>query len=68
MIYTCYVCQRTVEPDAKGEVRLEGVTELPKGKAWVWGPAPVHEDCRTMLRTPYDDQAGYKLTWQRMKA
>lgn len=52
----------------EGRSPSRGVTELPKGMASVWGPEPVHEDCRTLLRTPYDDQEGYKLTWQTMKA
>lgn len=70
MNYTCFVCHKTIEPDANGEIRVEGITELPKGMAWVWGPETVHEDCRHYLKTPYDDRLGdgYKSTWQRLKA
>ena len=68
MIHYCYVCKQVIEPDAQGMIRVEGVTELPRGKAWVWGPEPVHEDCRLDLKTPYDDRDGFKHTWQKMKA
>lgn len=70
MRYVCHVCGKTVEPDAQGQVRLEGVTEAPKGMVWVWGPVAVHEQCRLLLNTPYDDKIGngYIATWQRMKA
>jgi hypothetical protein len=68
MRYVCAVCSKEVEPDLRGEVRLEGITEAPKGKAWVWGPVPVHEDCRLELATPYDDSDEYVHTWQMMRA
>lgn len=69
MDYTCHVCTRAVEPDPEGKVRLEGVTP-DDSKAWVWGPVPVHEDCRLRFKTPFDDRlgAGYTATWQRMTA
>lgn len=59
MVYTCYVCQRTVERDANGGIDSKASPICPRGKAWVWGPEPVHDECRTQMRTPYDDQAGY---------
>ena len=70
MEYTCAVCDKGIEPDAKGKVRLEGVTHSSAPKAWVWGPVPVHEDCRLTLQTPYDDRVGteYIRTWQKMTA
>jgi len=52
-------------------IRLEGVTHTSAPKAWVWGPVPVHEDCRLRLKTPYDDRVGidgYIRTWQKMMA
>lgn len=69
MTYTCHVCGQAVQPDAEGKVRLEGITPA-DSKAWVWGPVPLHEDCRVSLTTPYDDQIGdgYVATWQRMTA
>lgn len=70
MDWTCHVCLRPIPPDARGQVRVEGITEQPKGMAWVWGPVPVHEACRTQLHTPFDDKVGdgYCATWQKMKA
>ena len=67
--YTCHVCSQTVHPDDEGTVRLEGITP-DDSKVWVWGPVPVHEDCRLDLTTPYDDRVGngYTATWQRMTA
>jgi hypothetical protein len=44
VIYRCYVCSERVLPDSRGRIRIEGVTEAPKGTAWVWGPEPVHEE------------------------
>jgi hypothetical protein len=66
--YDCHVCEQHIEPDAYGRIRFEGVTEAPRGKAWVWGPVAVHEDCRMGVVTPYDDKIGdgYVLTWQRV--
>jgi hypothetical protein len=69
--YVCEVCGERIEPDARGKIRLEGVTHQSAPKAWVWGPVPVHEDCRLRLRTPYDDRVGidgYIRTWQKMTA
>jgi hypothetical protein len=68
VIHRCHVCQDAVEPDEAGKVRFEGITEAPKGKAWVWGPVAVHEQCRLDLATPYDDRIvdGYVATWQRL--
>jgi hypothetical protein len=70
MEYTCAVCHQGIEPDVRGKIRLEGVTHTKAPKAWVWGPVPVHEDCRLTLQTPYDDQVGtdYIRTWQKMTA
>ena len=67
MEYICDVCMGLVEPDLEGMVRLEGVTP-DDSKAWVWGPVPVHEACRTRLKTPHDAMigAGYTATSQRM--
>ncbi len=69
MTYTCHVCRQTVQPDAEGKVRLEGITQG-DSLAWVWGPVSVHEDCRLRLTTPYDDRlgVGYVATWERMTA
>lgn len=58
MKYTCAVCRGTILPNDSGKVRLEGVTESPRGKAWVWGPVPVHENCRLDLATPFDEGVG----------
>jgi hypothetical protein len=69
--YVCEVCGERIQPDHQGKIRLEGVTHANARKAWLWGPAPVHEDCRLRLRTPYDDQVGvegYIRTWQKMTA
>lgn len=69
--YLCGVCGERIEPDDHGKVRLEGVTHESAPKAWVWGPVPVHEDCRLRLDTPYDEQVGvdgYIRTWQKMTA
>jgi hypothetical protein len=65
MEYVCEVCERAVSPDDHGKIRLEGVTHERAPKAWVWGPVPVHDECRLDLQTPYDDQigAGYISTW-----
>lgn len=70
MDWTCHVCGQRVQPDADGRIRVEGVTENPKGKAWVWGPVVVHDPCRLKLRTPYDDEIGgrYRSTWEWIKA
>jgi|ERR1035441_3106343 hypothetical protein len=70
MEYVCEVCKQTISPDARGEIRLEGVTHVSAPKAWVWGPVTVHEECRLHLHTPYDDRigAGYISTWQKMSA
>ena len=70
MKYVCAVCDRHIEPDPQGKVRLEGVTHRKAPKAWVWGPVPVHEDCRLTLQTPYDGEVGidYVRTWQKMTA
>lgn len=64
----CHVCQREVLPETDGKIRYEGITSRPKGMAWVWGPVPVHEECRYWVKTPYDDQIGgaYKSTWERI--
>ena len=65
----CYVCHHSIEPNAQGEVRFEGVTlnfEPASGvQGWVWGPVAVHEDCRLQLETPHDDRVGEDLmrTW-----
>ena len=67
----CEVCDERIEPDAKGKIRVEGVTHSGAPKAWIWGPVPCHDECRTRLRTPYDDLVGtgeYRLTWQKMTA
>ncbi len=56
MEYVCAVCDERIEPDDSKV--LEGVTRQSAPKAWVWGPVPVHEDCRLRLQTPYDDQVG----------
>jgi hypothetical protein len=68
--YMCEVCKKLVLPDARGKIRLEGVTQIGTPKAWVWGPVPVHEECRLHPHTPYDDQIGdgYISTWEMMKA
>jgi hypothetical protein len=70
MRYECHVCGAEVAPDARGKIRLEGITHESAPKAWVWGPVPVHEDCRLKLSTPYHDQisTGYISTWQKMTA
>lgn len=68
MFYTCLICSGVVEPNDNGEIRIEGVTEAPEGKAWVWGPEVVHENCRLKLHTPFDGLNGYVATWQMMKA
>jgi hypothetical protein len=66
--YDCYVCSHPIAPDAEGMIRVEGVTELPRRAAWEWGPEPLHEECRPALVTPFDGMAGYKLTWQQVRA
>ena len=68
MNYQCQVCGDVVSPDQEGKIRFEGVTEAPKGKAWVWGPVVVHDGCRLQLVTPFDDRIGdgYVATWQRL--
>jgi hypothetical protein len=69
--YVCEVCGGRIEPDARGKIRLEGVTHESAPKAWVWGPVLVHEHCRLRLQTPYDDRVGidgYIRTWQKMTA
>jgi len=58
VIFNCEVCGNPIEPNAVGRIRLEGVTHDSAPKAWVWGPVAVHEDCRVLLKTPYDDQLG----------
>ncbi|GAA1690441.1 hypothetical protein GCM10009733_103300 [Nonomuraea maheshkhaliensis] len=71
MEYICEVCKGHVTPDRRGKIRVEGVTHTSAPKAWVWGPVPCHDACRTELRTPYDDRVsveGYRLTWQDMTA
>jgi hypothetical protein len=70
MEYVCEVCKKPITPDARGKIRLEGVTHKSAPKAWVWGPVAVHDECRLNLCTPYDDQigAGYTSIWQMMNA
>jgi hypothetical protein len=68
MNYDCYVCSQLIEPDADGMISVEGVTELPRRAAWVWGPEPLHEECRPALVTPYDGMADYRLTRQLVQA
>jgi hypothetical protein len=71
MEYICAVCDKPIEPDTQGKIRLEGVTRKSAPNAWVWGPVTVHEDCRLRLETRYDDQVGvngYIRTWQKMTA
>jgi hypothetical protein len=70
MEYVCEVCKRPIIPDARGKIRLEGVTHRSAPKAWVWGPVAVHEDCRLNLHSPYKDEIGgdYVSTWQMMSA
>ncbi len=65
----CHVCHGEMAPDSVGKILWSGVTEAPKGKAWVWGPVPVHEACRLDLETPYDDRIGdgFILTWERVR-
>lgn len=65
------VCSESIQPDSRGKVRLEGVTHSSAPKAWIWGPVPYHDECRTKLQTPYDDLVGrgeHILTWQKMTA
>ena len=66
----CEVCKQPINPDARGKIRVEGVTHVSAPKAWVWGPVTVHEECRLHLHTPYEDQIGdgYISTWEMMKA
>jgi len=64
----CYVSSQPIELDAQGMISMGGVTELPRRAAWVWGPEPLHEECRPALVTPHDGMADYKLTWQDMQA
>jgi hypothetical protein len=71
MNWVCFVCHEPIDvaKEPKGKLRLEGVTEGPKFKAWVWGPEPVHEPCRLDLVTPFDDDVDgerYQKTWQRI--
>lgn len=71
MEYRCEVCSERILPDDEGKIRVEGVTRASAPKAWVWGPVPCHDECRTLLRTPFDDQIGdgdYISTWQKMTA
>lgn len=58
--YTCYVCGQQIDPSQEegGRIHQEGVTEGPRGMAWVWGPKTVHEQCRLDLSTPFDDEIG----------
>lgn len=59
----CHVCDRAIDLrrpqdfDRRGNVRREGIVPLAGGD-WVWGPVPVHEECRTDLVTPYDSLVG----------
>lgn len=67
MIPNCYVCDKPLQLDKLGRVRLEGVT-VGSGKGpWVFGPVLVHDPCRLELKTPYDERVGdgrYMATWQ----
>ena len=49
-------------------ISVDGVTELPRRAAWVWGPEPLHKECRPALVTPYDGLADYKLTRHHVRA
>ncbi len=70
MTYNCEVCGKPIEPNSDGKIRTEGITHQSTPKAWVWGPVTVHEECRLLLKTPYDDQigAGYKATFDFIRA
>lgn len=52
----CHVCQTSIEPDRRGQVRRESIS-TDDGQI-VWGPVWVHQECRTEVRTPYDHQLG----------
>lgn len=52
----CHVCQTGIEPDRKGQVRRESVST--DDNRLVWGPVWVHQECRTLVRTPYDHKIG----------
>ena len=65
-ILYCYVCHKMIDPHQR-RIRWEGVTRAPEQSTWIWGPVPVHEDCRLRLRTPFDDcvgSDGYISTWE----
>jgi hypothetical protein len=49
-------------------ISREGVTKQPRGQNWVWGPEPIHEECRLNLKTPFDDQDGYIRTGEKIQA
>ena len=68
MIHYCYFCKQSIAPDAQGMISREGVTEQSKGQNWVWGPEPVHEECRLNLKTPFDDREGYIHTGEKIRA
>jgi hypothetical protein len=72
MQYTCYVCGRHIDPSQEedGSIHQEGITEGPRGMAWVGGPVTVHEQCRLDLRTPFDEEIGggrFVSTWDKLR-
>lgn len=58
MTYDCEICGKPIEPNADGKIRVEGITHQAPPRPWAWGPVPVHEECRLLVKTPYDDQLG----------
>lgn len=67
--HRCHVCSRAIDPDDRGEVRFEGITQTTAARPWVWGPVAVHEQCRLDLKTPFDDKVGdgFESTWSKLK-
>jgi hypothetical protein len=49
----CHVCPDPITTDV---VRFESV-ETDDGRC-VWGPVAVHEQCRLLIRTPFDGRLG----------
>lgn len=59
----CAVCLGEITTPT---VRMEGVErDRQSGGGYVWGPVPVHDPCRVLVKTPYDDEvgAGFVRTW-----
>lgn len=63
----CHVCSRPIRAGRDGLIQFEGVTDA-KTNMWLWGPVPVHDPCRLVLKTPYDTSIGngkYLPAWER---